>query len=305
MIILLSACCSLQLQMFSMLVSPLLSSFLDTFNLSKSSLGYNALCTIISFLILWSICLSSSLVHFKKGPEYLTRDTAQVFIPLIRFRLDSFVSSSVLVLLRYLFWIFPFISTCLMVSASKMPKYLLVSFSPSILILSWFVSSIPSVRSCLPLFITSMAHFSMLNSIPLSWLYILTACIRFSSSFSFFANSLMSSMYIRWLIFSWDLLSFYLAVHFLSMWFSGIAAIMNFNGDNASPWNIPLWIFDSAKRFPHAVSSTFQVFMVFLIKLMTSSDILYILRQFVIQLCGTIALWSIQAIARFFRLTPV
>ena len=49
---------------------------------------------VISFLDLCSICLSSSLVHFKKGPEYLTRDTAQVFIPEIRILLDSFVSSS-------------------------------------------------------------------------------------------------------------------------------------------------------------------------------------------------------------------
>ena len=34
----------------------------------------------------------------------------------------------------------------------------------------------------------------MPNSNPISWLYILTVCISFSSSFSFFANSLMSSI---------------------------------------------------------------------------------------------------------------
>ena len=66
-----------------------------------------------------------------------------------------------------------------------MPKYLYVSFSPNVLILSWFASSIPPSRCRLPLFITSMAHFSMPNSIPMSWLYILTACIRVSSSFLF------------------------------------------------------------------------------------------------------------------------
>ena len=33
-----------------------------------------------SFLVLWSICWSSSLVHFKNDPEYLLRRTAQVFI---------------------------------------------------------------------------------------------------------------------------------------------------------------------------------------------------------------------------------
>ena len=55
-----------------MLVSPLPPSFLDTYYLSTSSLGCNALCMVISFLVLSSICLSSR-VHFKKGPEYLTR----------------------------------------------------------------------------------------------------------------------------------------------------------------------------------------------------------------------------------------
>ena len=98
--------------------SPL-PPFLGTYSLSTSSLGCNALCMVISFLVLWSICLSSSLVHLRKGPEYLTRCTAQVFIPLIRFLQESFVSSSFVVLLRYSFWILFFISTCLMVSASR------------------------------------------------------------------------------------------------------------------------------------------------------------------------------------------
>ena len=55
---------------------------------------------IISLLVLWSICLSSSLVHFKNGPEYLTRDTAQVFIPLIRFMSYRFILSCFLDLQR-------------------------------------------------------------------------------------------------------------------------------------------------------------------------------------------------------------
>ena len=134
---------------------------------------------VICYLVLWYICLSSSLVYFRKGPEYLTWGIAQVFIPFKRFLLDSFVSSSFLVLLRYSFRILSFISTCLVV-----PKYLYVSFSPSVLILSWSGCSIPSVICRLPLFITSMSHFSMPNSIPISWMYILTACIRASSSFS-------------------------------------------------------------------------------------------------------------------------
>ena len=136
-----------------MLGSPLPLSFLHTYSLSTSSLVCKALCIVISFLVLWSISLSFSLVHLIKGPEYLTRDTAQIFISLIKFWLLSFVSSSFLVLRRYSILIFSFISTCLMVSASKMPKYLIIF---------WFGSYIHSVTCCLPLFITSIAQIPFL-----------------------------------------------------------------------------------------------------------------------------------------------
>ena len=96
-------------------------------------------------------------------------------------------------------------------------------------------------------------------------------------------------MSIKWLIFSCDLLSLYPAEHFLSMWLSGIMAIMNSNGDRASHWIILLWIFASAKLLPRTVNSALQIFMVFSIKFMTWCDILYILSQFNIRLCGTIS----------------
>ena len=69
-----------------------------------------------------------------------------------------------------------------------------------------------------------------------------TVCMRVCSCFSFLANSLMSSIYIRWLIFSCDPLSLYPAVHFLSMRLSGIMTIMKSKGDSASPWKIPLFM---------------------------------------------------------------
>ena len=103
-----------------------------------------------------------------------------------------------------------------------------------------------------------------------------------STHLAIFPTSLMSSIYIRWLIFSFDLLSLYTVVHFLSMWLNSIMAIMNSNGDNASSWNIPLCLFASAKLLPPAVNSTLQVFKFFSIQFMTSCDILYILRQFII-----------------------
>ena len=100
------------------------------------------------------------------------------------------------------------------------------------------------------------------------------------------------------MILSWNL---YPPVHFLCMWLSGTIAISN--SDSASPCKIPHWIFTSVKCFPPAVTSTRQFF-IFSINLKTSSDILYILRQSIIQLCGIISyafLKSIHHIFTFFR----
>ena len=55
-------------------------------------------------------------------------------------------------------------------------------------------------------------------------------------------------------------------------------AIINSNGDSASHWNMPLWIFAFGKLFLLAVNSIPQVCLVFSINCMTSSGILYILR---------------------------
>ena len=41
--------------------------------ISMKSLGCNTLCMVISFLVLRSICLISSLVRYKNGPLYLIR----------------------------------------------------------------------------------------------------------------------------------------------------------------------------------------------------------------------------------------
>ena len=98
------------------------SSFLfGTYCQSTSSLGCKSLCIVIRFLVLWFICWSSTLVHFKNVPEYLTKGTAPVFISLMRFLLYSSVSSSFLVLLNCSFFMFQFISAYLMVSASNIP----------------------------------------------------------------------------------------------------------------------------------------------------------------------------------------
>ena len=80
-------------------------------------------------LALRSIGLSSSLVTFKNGPEYLTRGTAKVLISLIRFLLYSLVLSSSLVLLWYSFIIFlssPLVLCCslpIFLSICKFPFF--------------------------------------------------------------------------------------------------------------------------------------------------------------------------------------
>ena len=135
-----------------------------------------------------------------------------------------------------------------------------------------------------------MAHFSVSNFIPMYSLYILTACIRISIFFfSFLVNSLISFIYIKWLIFSCDLVSLYRPVHFLSMWFSGIIAITNSNDDSASLWKIAFWILTSTKFFPSSCQFYFQVFHDFLNKFYDSVGILYSLILSFIQLCGTIS----------------
>ena len=69
----------------------------------------------------------SSLVQFKKCRECLIRETAHVFIPLMRFLLES-LAKKFLVLLRYFFLIFSSVSVCLMVLTSNIRIYLAFLF---------------------------------------------------------------------------------------------------------------------------------------------------------------------------------
>ena len=69
----------------STLTSPLILSILHIYSLSMSTLRCKALCIVINFLVVLLFGLSSSLVHFKNPPEYLTRGTTQRFIPLMGF----------------------------------------------------------------------------------------------------------------------------------------------------------------------------------------------------------------------------
>ena len=74
------------------------------YSLLMSSLECEVLCIAINFPVLWSLCLSFSLVHFKNCSDYLTRNTVQVFILLIKFLQQILVSRSFLIFLRYFFF---------------------------------------------------------------------------------------------------------------------------------------------------------------------------------------------------------
>ena len=79
------------------------------------------------------ISLSRFLLHFKNDSKNLTRETAQLFIPWMRFLRVNLVSKSFLVLLKYTFRTISSISVSLMVSSFNILRYLLFSFPPSIL----------------------------------------------------------------------------------------------------------------------------------------------------------------------------
>ena len=91
------------------------------------------LCIIISFLVLWSLCLGSSQVYFKNGQEYPTRGQPRYLSLLsdscyiVWCRIDFLLSWD------SLSQFFSFISICLMMSAFSILKYMYVSFSQAFL----------------------------------------------------------------------------------------------------------------------------------------------------------------------------
>ena len=148
-----------------------------------------------------------------------------------------------------------------------------------------------------------MAHFSKANSIVISSHYILTSCINVSNSFSFLVNNLMSSIYVRYFFFCCCF--FFLRCKFLTAcaFLSSIIAITNSYGENVSPWKISLWIFSSAEIVPPAVHSTLEFYIVSVFNLIALSLIVYIFREYLMQLSRTILylfLKSIQTKNTFF-----
>ena len=87
----------------SMLVNSL-PPFLNRYCLSVSPLGCKVLCIIIHFLVLWSICLSLSILIMVLS--IFQGGSAQVIIPLMKFLLQTLISRSFLNHLRNSFYFF-------------------------------------------------------------------------------------------------------------------------------------------------------------------------------------------------------
>ena len=125
------------------------------------------------------------LAHFKDGPEYFKRGTAQVFIPWMRFLLQSLVSRCFLVHQRYSFLFFFHLH--LFDGVRFQYSHILVGFLFSVhsdsLIWQFYFFRYLSLPT---FFFIRIAHLFMPNSIPISRLYILFVCIRVSTTFFHF-----------------------------------------------------------------------------------------------------------------------
>ena len=129
------------------------SSYFSWHIQSMWSLGCNTLCIII---ILFSFGPFSPLVHCKKSPEYLSKESTQVLILLMRFLLQSLVWSF-LVFLKYSFHMFFFQIRKSNGVRFLYARILVIFLSRRVQIHSWFRISNPSADSLFPLFIISIA----------------------------------------------------------------------------------------------------------------------------------------------------
>ena len=108
-------------------------------------------------------------------------ESAQVFIPLMRFLQWHLVSRNFFIRLRFILVNLFFLS--LLVWWCPLPIFQSTCNFP-FLKAFWFFDLV--VLFFLLFIIMSIVHFSMPNSIPIPWLYILIVCIRVPNFFIFF-----------------------------------------------------------------------------------------------------------------------
>ena len=145
------------------------------------SLGCKALYIVQSFLMLWSICWSSFLVHFKNDPNRSGINTFGVWWNFFGFQKCS-RSTEVLV--------FIFLST-LLIWWSPLQMFLSTN-KISLIQERWYL--IWQFSFFFPFFMIIMEHFSMLNSIPISWLLSWLYYYNYYLYFHIFLNVLSTYM---------------------------------------------------------------------------------------------------------------
>ena len=140
----------------------------------------------------------SSPTDFKKCPKYLTRETAHILIPSMRFLLISLVRKvfSFIWDTPLLFYLsFPLIWRCPLLIIPSTCNF------PFLRVFWFFLDFVLLFLRLFVVFFSTSRYlhstFSISTSIPISWVYIFIICIRFSNHFLFFASNLMSSVYIR------------------------------------------------------------------------------------------------------------
>ena len=122
--------------------------FHHTYSLFMSSMEWHrqtAWCIIINFLVLCSICLRSSLVHFNSSWSWVcykaNYQDIHTFDEISAVEVSFEKSSSSSAVLFFLFSFFPFICGSLMLSVSNTPKYYYPFFFFTTFLMS--VSNIP------------------------------------------------------------------------------------------------------------------------------------------------------------------
>ena len=107
----------------------------------------------------------------------------------IRFLLQRLILRRFLALLRYSFFPVPIF-----------PSTSDFHFLRAFWFFLWFDISISSVICLFLLLIICMTHFCMQNSIPISWQCFVIVCFWVSSYFSFFANNMIPSIWLSFLL---------------------------------------------------------------------------------------------------------
>ena len=149
-------------------------------------------------------------------------------------------------------------------------------------------SNIPSI-CYFPQFIINVAYFSMQNSIPITWLYTLTACIRVSNPF-----------FHVWQTVSCPCSWFFLVIYEVSKECNSVASSILQIG--IVIMQTPFWILTSAKLFPGFQFHN-PVFQGFHDKLYDFVAYLVYFEKSFIQLFAIVSydvLLSVDGIARFF-----